>query len=136
MLILLQPGNIALVFIPAHGELVRQHIGLREDEEGQPIDGCRDTVLPSLIETNGFDSGDEIDSTGDDADLHDRIIFNKVVDGKVRGRGPKYVQRADHTLAILGIGLDPEVEVAGRSGVAMGSESVSPDNEELNLLFL
>jgi hypothetical protein len=46
------------------------------------------------------------------------------------------LQRADHALAILGIGPDPEVEVAGRSGIAVGGESIGADDEELNLLFL
>jgi hypothetical protein len=88
---------------------------------------------PGFLELNAVDGGENIDTSGRDADLEDDPWLHKILGGKIGERGAEVGQGRHDPAGVLGSTPHPEVDVAGGPRQAVNSHRIGADNEELNL---
>src|SRR5205085_8163272 len=118
----------------SHGQLIFQQIGPRQDVYLQTVNIDAHLILPSLVEFDAVNAGQEINPARFDAELEYRVGGFEIFFGEVEGRRAELRQRAHYLSRVLGTVPDPDVDVARRAREAVRGEGVSADDDELNPL--
>ena len=90
------------------------------------------TARPGRLEVHAIDTAQDVDANRRNADLKDSLLVDKIVLGEPeewRTEGAKCVQDPQ---GILAGRSDPDIDIAGRTRIAMRRDRECTDDDELS----
>ena len=91
-------------------------------------------VLPCIRESNRIDLGNDVDPNWRDTDLEDQSRSRQVLLGQAVEGCAESAKCGEHTRSIPGLRTNPDIDILGRTNMAVSRESVGVDDEILNAL--
>jgi hypothetical protein len=89
------------------------------DHHGLVTVGRWNSMLPSFMEFNSINGGDDVDPVGWETHLENDAGGGKVLKGQVQEWCPEFIEGVPNFLGILRIRFDPDIEIFGEPGCAV-----------------
>ena len=125
--------SIKVILGPASRFFIANQVVNANDHHGLVTVGRRYSMLPSFMEFNTINDGDDVDSIGWKTHLENDAWSGKVLKGQVQEWCPELIKSVPYLLGILWIRLDPDIEILGESRRAMNRKGIPADDEEFSV---
>lgn len=125
--------SIKAILGPAGSFFVANQVVNANDHHGLVTIGRRYSMLPSFMEFNAINDGDDVDSVGWETHLKNDARSGQVLKGQVQEGCPEFIESVPNLLGIIWIRFDPDIEIFGESGCAVNRKSITADDKEFSV---
>lgn len=124
--------EIRQVLSPAGCAFVANEVLPREGRHVLIDESSHESRFPGFLELDSGYRCDHIDSYGRNSNLEDEVRLAEFLDLQILRWGPEGSERLEGAPSILGIGPNPDIEIASGSDMPVDRESVSTDHQVFN----
>jgi hypothetical protein len=125
--------SIKAILGPASSFFIANQVINANDHHGLVTVGGRYSMLPSFMEFNSINNGDDVDSIGRETHLKNDAWSGKVLKGQIQEWCTEFIESVPNLLGIIWIRFDPDIEIFGKSGRAVNRKSITADDEEFSV---
>jgi len=125
--------SIKAILRPASSFFIANQVVNANNHHGLVTIGRRYSMLPSFMEFNSINNGDDVDSVGWETHLENDAWSGKVLKGQVQEWCTEFIESVPNFLGIIWIRFDPDIEIFGKSGRAVNRKSITADDEEFSV---